>query len=230
MSALSPRWNAGRAVGPRSAFTPEQIWRLTAAFEMAADHHDLALVTTGVDTMLRASDLLRLQVRDVQRGDGSIRHHLVWRQQKTGTTVIPAITDTARAALRRWITASGKTDADYLFTRRKGAGAPITPSTYRRTVKTWAVLIELDPTDYSSHSVRRSKPVFMYRAGCPIGDIAKMLGHRSADAALHYLGLTTEHLHRQALKYDIFAEVRHDDAPENPKTRSTSPDPVKKKR
>lgn len=74
-------------------------------------------------------------------------------------------------------------------------------------VKGWAAAIGLDPTHYSSHSIRRAKPIFMYRSGCPIADIARLLGHKSTDVTLHYLGITTEHLRLQALRYDVFGET-----------------------
>lgn len=201
----SPRWNAGRAVGPRTAFTSAEIAVLTERLQKTKALHDLALLTTGVDTMLRASDLLQLRVRDVARSDGTIRERLIWRQQKTGANVSPTLTSTAQHHMLRWVLASDKAPQAYLFTGTKARdAAPITASTWRRKVKGWAALIGLDPTDYSSHSIRRTKAVHMYREGCPVADISKLLGHRSTEATMHYLGLTAEHLHAQAIRYDIF--------------------------
>lgn len=200
-----PRWNSGRAVGPRTAFTQDQIAMLIGRLEHQKSSHDLALLTIGIDTMLRASDLLCLKVQDIAFGDRTIRTDLHWRQQKTGANVTPTLTSTSQSYLTRWIIESRKSTSDFCFTGTKPRTAtPITPSTYRRKVKTWATLINLDPTDYSSHSVRRTKAIFMYRSGCPVADISKLLGHRSTEATMHYLGLTTEHLRAQALKYDVF--------------------------
>lgn len=211
------RWNSGRAVGPRTALTTEQLPQLTSVLEAADNRHDLALLATGVDTMLRASDLLQLRVRDVVGPDGlpssinsaagqiTVRDTLIWRQRKTGTNVALVLTPFSQNALASWIEASGKEADHFLFTRTKpNAVAPIKPSTYRRVVKSWVRLIGLLPGDYSSHSIRRTKPVFMYRKGCPIADISKLLGHRSTEVTLHYLGITAEHLKAQALKYDVF--------------------------
>lgn len=201
----NPSWNAGRAVGPRTAFTHAEVTLLIERLQKAGAFHDLALLTTGIDTMLRASDLLRLRVRDVTRVDESIREHLVWRQRKTGSNVSPVLTPTSRYWLKHWIEVNGKRQTDFLFTGMKPRdAAPLTASTWRRKVKTWAVMIGLDPAEYSSHSIRRTKAVFMYREGCGIADISKLLGHRSTEVTLHYLGITAEHLRAQALKYDVF--------------------------
>ena len=200
------RWNSGRAVGPRTALTPDMLARLIADLTARGDLHDLALLATGVDTMLRASDLLRLKVGDVQLASGHIREQLFWRQQKTGANVAPVLTEFARTSLAAWIAKSGKRRDDYLFTRTKpGSAGPIKPGCYRRLVKAWLRRIGIDPADYSSHSIRRTKPAFMYRAGCPVADISKLLGHKTPAATLEYLGVTTERLRAQALKYDVFA-------------------------
>ena len=68
-----PRWNSGRAVGPRTAFTQDQIAMLIGRLEHQKSSHDLALLTVGIDTMLRASDLLCLKVQDIAFGDRTIR-------------------------------------------------------------------------------------------------------------------------------------------------------------
>ena len=157
-------------------------------------------------------------------GHVKIRTALIWRQQKTGANVTPTLTPFAREALQRWIAVSGKEAGDFLFTRSKTpGGGPISASTYRRVVKSWAETTGLDPAEYSSHSIRRTKPIFMYRSGCPIADISKLLGHRSIDVTLHYLGITAEHLRAQALKYDVFA------IPSPPPSPEAAHDPVKKK-
>lgn len=207
MSQDYRRWNAGRMVGPRTGFRQSELLHLIELLLGAGMERDLALLTTGVDTMLRASDLLQLRVEDVQTRSDVIRQTLLWRQQKTQANVTPVLTPVAQKALAVWIRGSRKKPGDYLFTRHhRPHGPPISASTYRRAVKSWAGLIGLDPTDYSSHSIRRTKPIFMYRAGCPIADISKLLGHKSTDVTLHYLGITTEHLQAQALKYDIFVD------------------------
>lgn len=209
MASKRSSWNSGRAVGPRSAFTPAQTLRLLALFETEERWHDLALLATGVDTMLRSSDLLRLRVRDVLDGQGRVRQRFHWRQKKSRRNVRVGLTPAAQQALTRWITASGKTGADYLFTRTKGRGAtPICYTSYCRAVKSWAKRLGLDPAEFSSHSLRRTKPRFLYQAGCPVPDISKMLGHKNPDVTLAYLGITDDHILAQSLKYDIFAPAR----------------------
>ncbi len=51
-------WNKGLVVGPRRAFTLEEISRIEAGLLQAGNWHDLALLSFGLDTAFRASDLL----------------------------------------------------------------------------------------------------------------------------------------------------------------------------
>lgn len=99
MNTLHPRWNEGRVVGPRIGFEQSEVQQLAAQMNAAVRLREQALLATGVDTMLRASDLLRLKVRDVMTTSGIIRETLLWRQQKTGGTVAPVLT---LSPARRW--------------------------------------------------------------------------------------------------------------------------------
>ncbi len=107
----SKPWNKGQAVGQKTPFTPDQADLIRAALanefetltnqvaqlamagkEPTANNNrrqahaalrDLALFNTGIDTMLRASDLLVLRVIDVCDHTGEIVHEFPIRQKKT---------------------------------------------------------------------------------------------------------------------------------------------------
>jgi hypothetical protein len=68
-------WNKGLEIRKRDGFTPAQVQRIRA---LLADRgvpglRDLALFSTGIDTMLHGYNLLTLLVGDVQSRNGSIR-------------------------------------------------------------------------------------------------------------------------------------------------------------
>jgi integrase len=68
-------WNKGIKIGKKDALTPDQVKRIRGvlAKRNGLGLRDLALFSTGIDTMLRGQDLLELLVRDVQDRNGSIR-------------------------------------------------------------------------------------------------------------------------------------------------------------
>ena len=67
----------------------------------------------------------------------------------------------------------------------------------------------MDPTDYSTHSLRRTKPVWMWRHGdrrrVTITVLQLLLGHKSPESTIRYLGLDAMEAQDIALAHDIFA-------------------------
>jgi len=194
-------------VGERIAFKIDEAQKIAKALKRKRQHHDCALFSCGVDSMLRGGDLLELRVRNVTDAAGIITDTALWRQDKTDENVDLTLTPCTEEALRYWIEFSGKGPDDFLFTRKKPliGSRPIKPGRYREVVKEWAVLIGLPPEQYSTHSLRRTKPMFLYKYGfSDIATIAFMLGHKDTATTLRYLGITKEEARRHALRGDIF--------------------------
>ena len=68
-------WNKGREVGRQAPLTPSEVTRIKKALAKRGDAglRDLALFSTAIDTMLRASDLLGLTVKDVRKRNRLMR-------------------------------------------------------------------------------------------------------------------------------------------------------------
>jgi integrase len=198
-------WNKGRNVGPRQALTPANVRAVKKHLAQQKSPHDLCLFTVAVDTMLRASDLMRLRVSDVSFANGNIRNSFRWRQKKTSNGVNPVLTDSTQKSLKIWINASHKHPNHYLFTREKPIDSdPITVGFYRNLVKDWVKAIGLPPHDYSAHSLRRSKATYMYERGVSVEIIGRLLGHKSPASTLHYLGIDDNSARALANEHDIF--------------------------
>jgi len=198
-------WNKGRNVGPRQALTPADVRAVKKHLAQQKTSHDLCLFTVAVDTMLRASDLMRLRVSDVTLPNGSIRNNFLWRQKKTANGVNPVLTDNSQRALKKWINDSRKLPSHFLFTREKPIDSdPITVGFYRNLVKDWVKAIGLPPHDYSAHSLRRSKAIYMYESGVAVEIIGRLLGHKNPASTLHYLGIDDSSARALANEHDIF--------------------------
>ncbi len=170
-------------------------------------HRDLALFMTAIDTMLRSADLLALKVADVTDTSGAVLDRLRASQRKTRRAVYPTLTPTTQAALADWICRSSKGRGSFLFTAlRSPHGRALSRSHYRHLVKEWVAAIGLDPTAYSSHSLRRSKVVFMRTEGVPAAHLQRLLGHQSGDALMAYLGVEDEAAQDEALRHNIFID------------------------
>lgn len=203
-------WNRERAVGPKTAFLADGLSVLGRHFSAQRNWHDLCLLAVGVDSMLRAGDLLSLRVSDVCYRDGTIKTVLRHQQQKTRRGVYPVLTEPTRQTIERWIKVSGKQQSDYLFTRSKTRGAkPISRAWYAQLVKSWAEFLGLPPEDYSTHSIRRTKPTHMYWAGERIEVISKLLGHKSIAVTIEYLGVTQQKAEQASLRHVMLPALKN---------------------
>jgi len=212
-------WNKGKAVGQKNPFTPNQAELIRtilksdhqAFTEEAAQHaangkasksqavsrkalgalRDLAMFNTGVDTMLRASDLLKLRVIDVADHNGDTIEEFSIRQKKTKNTQVVALSHNSRDALKSWISSSNKTSEDFLFTSvgNRNNGGPLSRNQYANLVKKWASHARLDPKRHSTHSMRRSKSAAVYQATHNLRACQHLLGHKSIASTASYLAV-----------------------------------------
>jgi hypothetical protein len=60
-----PAWNHGQIVGQKGAFTMNELAQIERRLQTQENWHDLALLSFGLDTMFRASDLLTTQTWQV---------------------------------------------------------------------------------------------------------------------------------------------------------------------
>ena len=114
--------NQGRNM-KKKPFTKEEIRKIRKALENRKDGaRDLALFNVQVDTMLRTSDLRNLTVHDVQSSEtGEIKEQISVTMKKTGNTVACVLDQASKESSHQWITTSGKSSQDYLFTGKKGS-------------------------------------------------------------------------------------------------------------
>ncbi len=176
----------------RATLRSKRLWR------------DLALLNTGIDTMLRASDLLRLKVMDLVNYEGRVEPTASIRQQKTGKPVKVNLSERTREAILTLIAHQMKYRDDYLFTRHDAPhGRHLSEFALRTMVKKWAEIANLDPRRYSGHSLRRTRPAFIYRETGNLKAIQNLLGHTSLMHTGAYLGVDDDDAAEIARRYEI---------------------------
>ena len=188
-TSVSP-WNKEQAIGQKAPLRHYQVWRIRRALEKGGEWRNLALFSTAVDSMLRSSDLLALKVGDLAGESLIPKAKLVFRQKKTGKGVDVELSPYTRNVLSIWIERANKSSEDYLFTRRgDDHGTPISSVQYRKLVKRWVKVIGLPPEDYSTHSLRRTLPSWIYEKTANIEAVRNLLGQSSVTATSRYLNV-----------------------------------------
>jgi hypothetical protein len=59
-------------------------------------------------------------------------------------------------------------------------------------VKSWVMLVWLDPRDYGTHSLRRTKARLIYRRTKNLRAVQLLLGHTNLQSTVRYLGLEVD--------------------------------------
>ncbi len=145
-----------RASVRRRRFKPEDIWTLRVRLQMEDRVRELALLNLGIDSKLRGCDLVALKVRDVCHGD-QVASRAVVMQHMTQRPVQFEITAPARDALQKWIKAAGLRSESFLFPSRQHNSPHLGTRQYARLLEHWVEKLGLDPADYGTHSMRRTR-------------------------------------------------------------------------
>jgi integrase len=188
--ARSRAWNKGLEVGQKGAFTPGQVTRIRRllAARKAAGARDLALFSTAIDTMLQGPELLKLTVKDVQQGNGTMRPVVEVPRGRRKAPVRCAISRATASALKKWIASSGRKRADYLFPGRGARRArAMTVRQLNRLVKSWVSEVGLNPEKYGNESLRRTKALHILNGTGDLETVRTLLGHAKIESTAKYL-------------------------------------------
>ncbi len=191
LPALRPArapWNKGRIVGQKLPLLPKHVWSIRVRLEMADNRRDLALFNMAIDCKLRGCDLVCLRVNDVYAA-GRVKERTSVTQSKTRKPVRFEITETTRLSLERWIKDPEMVGCEYLWPSRLHASPHLSTRQYARIMRDRVLSIGLEPSAYSTHSMRRTKVAQIYKKTGNLRAVQLLLGHTKMDSTVRYLGV-----------------------------------------
>jgi len=166
-------------------FTPADVAALMA---VCACERDTALVLVLLDSGVRASELLALDMADVDLTTGALRV----RQGKGRKDRITFIGARTRKALTRYLlTRTAAKPSDALFVTLD-SGIRIKFFGLQSLLRRLGVAAGVRPT--GAHRFRRTFAIESLRAGMPVPQLAALMGHESLQVLQRYLQLVTDDL------------------------------------
>jgi integrase len=148
-----------------------------------------ALFTIGINTNLRAGDLLGIkagQVRDLQPGDS-----IQIKEKKTGKFRMVTLNKACIQSIQKLLASSLYNENDPLFVGQRG---PLTVPSVSRLVKSWCTAINLRG-NYGSHSMRKT---WGYHQRVTFGtDIPRLMvcfNHSTQRQTLEYLCIQADEI------------------------------------
>lgn len=197
-----PNPRKGKVVGPKKPFKAGDVWEIRQYLKIKGRIRDLALFNLGIDSKLRACDLLDLRVSDIGTVTVIFPQATVV-QKKTEAAVTFEITDTTKESVLAWIKIAGLGPIDYLWTSRNSGSPRLSMRQYSRIIKQFARIVGADPSTYATHSIRRTKVTLIYRQTQNLRACQLLLGHKKIENTVRYLGLELDDAIKIARDIDI---------------------------
>ncbi len=194
-------WNKGKLVGPKPPLRPSQVWAIRTRLQIENRKRDLALFNLAIDSKLRGCDVVAIRVEDVAPGGYALDRATI-RQKKTGRPVRFELTDQTRSAIDDYLRQTGRKPGQVLFCGRNPSRG-LTTRQYARLVNDWVASIGLDPLQFGTHSLRRTKAVLIYRQTGNLRAVQLLLGHSKIESTVRYLGIEIDDAIEIAVKVDI---------------------------
>ncbi len=194
-------WNKGKLIGPKPPLRPSQVWAIRTRLQMEDRKRDLALFNLAIDSKLRGCDVVAVRVEDVAPSGYALDRATI-RQKKTGRPVRFELTDQTRSAIDGYLRLTGRKPGQVLFCSRDPSRG-LTTRQYARLVNDWVASIGLDPLQFGTHSLRRTKAVLIYRQTGNLRAVQLLLGHTKIESTVRYLGIEIDDAIEIAVKVDI---------------------------
>lgn len=156
---------------------------------LAGNPRNLALFVLGINSNLRASDLVKItvgQVRHLKAGD-----ELTLKEKKTSKTRRITLNKVVFEAIQGLLAGQALGDNDPLF--RSQRGEELTVSSVHRLVKSWCRDAGLQG-NFGSHSLRKTFGFHARKAGLSLPILVELFNHSSQRQTLAYLGIQPEEI------------------------------------
>ena len=166
---------------------------------LVAQPRNLALFTFGINTNLRASDIIRITVKQVKgiKPGGTIEIVEKKTKKQRCITLNAGTVD----VIRRWLEIRGDKPGP-LFLSQRMTGRAICASSVHRLVKAWCAQINLRG-NYGSHTLRKTWGYQVWRAGIDLPRIMIIFNHASQKQTLQYLCIQEKEIQEVYLKVEL---------------------------
>lgn len=153
---------------------------------------NFAMISFGLHTALRISDILQLAWGDVYDFENSrFRDHVCVREKKTGKQNTVPLNAHVRSALTVYKDTARPSAADYVFSKLTDHSAPLSRSQAYRVV-TQAAKHTLQEPGISCHSLRKTFGYHAWKQGASPVLLMDIYNHSSYQVTKRYLGISQD--------------------------------------
>ena len=156
---------------------------------------DLLLVTMGINTGLRISDLLNLKVIDVKG-----KSHVEIKEQKTGKIKRFPLLGNLQSMIDEYT--KDKNNNDYLFKSRNGENKPLTRVMAYMIINNACRRAEISD-NIGTHTLRKTFGYHHYQTFHDVAILQYLLNHSSPSITLRYIGITQDNVENTLQQFEL---------------------------
>lgn len=162
---------------------------------LAKNVRDYCLFTLGINSGLRISDLLNLEIKNIIDANGKIRDRITLREKKTNKVKDFPISDIAKKAINEYLkTRKFEMDEPFFLSKKKNNGkAPLQRDQAYKIINHAAREIGITEK-IGTHTLRKTFGYHAYKSGVSIEVIQKLFNHSTPSITLRYIGITQDDL------------------------------------
>lgn len=168
--------------------TNKEVRAIQRRPKSAEKMRDLVLFSLVIESSLGACDLVQLRVRDISKAK-KVATHVKIMQTKTQHPIEFDISDETQELVATFIEQHNLRPSDYLFTSRLHESPHLLTRQYARAVASWVSTIGLDPTEYGTQSLRRTKPMLVFAKTKNVKIVQLLMGYVMRRNAKRLLGI-----------------------------------------
>lgn len=166
------------------------------------NYRDYLMFVMGINTGLRISDLLNLQLKDVLNENGLIVDSIKIKEKKTGKTKMFFLNDSATKALVDYIKTTNYDSNTYLFASRKGENKPISRVQAYRILNDACYQAKIEGS-IGCHTMRKTFGYWAYKQGIDITLLMKIYNHSAPSITLRYIGIEQEDINNVYINLNL---------------------------
>lgn len=151
---------------------------------------DYLLFLLGINTGLRVSDIVKLQVKDVKDASGTMKEYVTIIEKKTNKLKKFPICNGLLAELTKYT--SNMQQDEYLFKSQKGTNKPITTVQAYRILNKAGANIGLE--EIGTHTMRKTFGYHHYQQNKDVAILQEIFNHSAPSITLRYIGINQDNI------------------------------------
>ena len=161
---------------------------------------DYLLFIVGINTGLRISDLIKLQVQDILNSDRTLKTHIEIIEQKTKKKKRFRLNQIWAEELYQYI--KNMDMKDYIFKSRNGVNKPITRVRAYDLLNETARKVGIEDK-IGTHTLRKTFGYWFYQRTKDVAILQQIFNHSSPSITLQYIGINQDIVDKELENFSL---------------------------